>query len=67
MEAYSSFAQVYDLFMDNVPYEEWSEYVIALLKEENIVDGLVLDLGCGYGWHCKYAAIGFGEVCYGKT
>lgn len=49
MEAYSSFAQVYDLFMDNVPYEEWSEYVIALLKEENIKDGLVLDLGCGTG------------------
>lgn len=49
MEAYSSFAQVYDLFMDNVPYEEWSEYVIALLKEEKIEDGLVLDLGCGTG------------------
>ena len=36
MEAYSSFAQVYDLFMDNVPYEEWSKYVISLLKEEKI-------------------------------
>ena len=23
MEAYTSFAQVNDLFMDNVPYEEW--------------------------------------------
>ena len=49
MEAYSSFAQVYDLFMDNVPYEEWSEYVIALLKEEKVESGLVLDLGCGTG------------------
>ena len=49
MDAYTSFAQVYDLFMDNVPYEEWSEYVIALLKEEKIEDGLVLDLGCGTG------------------
>ncbi|MBR5127848.1 MAG: class I SAM-dependent methyltransferase, partial [Roseburia sp.] len=49
MEAYTSFAQVYDLFMDNVPYEEWSEYVISLLKEEKIEDGLVLDLGCGTG------------------
>ena len=49
MEAYTSFAQVYDLFMDNVPYEEWSEYIIALLKEEKIEDGLVLDLGCGTG------------------
>ena len=49
MDAYTSFAQVYDLFMDNVPYEEWSKYVISLLKEEKIEDGLVLDLGCGTG------------------
>ena len=49
MEAYSSFAQVYDLFMDNVPYEEWSAYLISLLKEQGIADGLVLDLGCGTG------------------
>ena len=49
MDAYTSFAQVYDLFMDNVPYEAWSEYVIALLKDEKIEDGLVLDLGCGTG------------------
>lgn len=49
MDAYTSFAQVYDLFMDNVPYEEWSRYVISLLKEEKIKDGLVLDLGCGTG------------------
>ena len=49
VEAYSSFAQVYDLFMDNVPYEEWSAYLISLLKEQGIEDGLVLDLGCGTG------------------
>ena len=23
MEAYTGFAEVYDLFMDKVPYEEW--------------------------------------------
>ena len=23
MDAYTGFAQVYDLFMDNVPYDEW--------------------------------------------
>ncbi len=49
MEAYSSFAQVYDLFMDNVPYEEWSTYLIGRLKEHGVEDGLVLDLGCGTG------------------
>ena len=23
MDAYTEFAKVYDLFMDNIPYEEW--------------------------------------------
>ena len=49
MEAYSSFAKVYDMFMDNVPYEEWGKYLINLLEEYGIKDGLVLDLGCGTG------------------
>ena len=49
MEAYTSFAEVYDTFMDNVPYEEWAEYLTELLREYNIEDGLVLDLGCGTG------------------
>lgn len=49
MEAYSSFAQVYDLFMDNVPYVEWAGYIMGLLEEYGIRDGLVLDLGCGTG------------------
>lgn len=49
MEAYSGFAEVYDLFMDNVPYEEWSHYLMQILKNNGITDGLVLDLGCGTG------------------
>ena len=49
MDAYTSFASVYDTFMDNIPYEEWAEYLIDLLKEYGIQDGLVLDLGCGTG------------------
>ncbi|MBO5097000.1 MAG: class I SAM-dependent methyltransferase [Agathobacter sp.] len=49
MESYTSFAKVYDLFMDNVPYEEWCEYLTTLLKENGIEDGLILDLGCGTG------------------
>lgn len=49
MEAYTGFAQVYDLFMDNVPYVQWSEYLISLLKSYGVEDGLVLDLGCGTG------------------
>ena len=49
MEAYTSFAEVYDIFMDNVPYEEWSDYISGLLKQYGNTGGLVLDLGCGTG------------------
>ena len=33
MEAYTSFARVYDTFMDNIPYEEWCEYLTGLMRE----------------------------------
>ena len=49
MSSYESFARVYDLFMDNIPYEQWCEYLAGLLKEYGITDGLVLELGCGTG------------------
>lgn len=49
MEAYTGFAEVYDLFMDNVPYGEWSRYLISLLQEYGVSRGLVLELGCGTG------------------
>ncbi len=49
MEAYTGFAQVYDKLMDNIPYEEWGSYLLGLLKEYGVKDGLVLDMGCGTG------------------
>ena len=49
MEAYTGFAEVYDLFQDNVPYKEWCDYLTGLLREYGVEDGLVLDLGCGTG------------------
>ena len=49
MDAYTSFARVYDTFMDNIPYEEWAVYLTGLLNEYGVNDGLVLDLGCGTG------------------
>lgn len=49
MDAYTSFAEVYDMFMDNVPYEEWSRYLTELLKEYRIEEGVVCELGCGTG------------------
>lgn len=49
MDAYTSFAQVYDELMDNIPYDEWISYITSLLHEYNITDGLVAELGCGTG------------------
>lgn len=49
MDAYTSFARVYDTFMDNIPYEEWADYLTGLLREYGVEHGLVLDLGCGTG------------------
>lgn len=63
VDAYSSFAEVYDTFMDNVPYEEWAEYLAAILREYGIEDGLVLDLGCGTGSMTeKMAAKGYDMI-----
>ncbi|MCR4955105.1 MAG: methyltransferase domain-containing protein [Lachnospiraceae bacterium] len=49
MEAYTGFAEVYDIFMDNVPYEQWSRFLVELLHSYGVEDGLVCELGCGTG------------------
>lgn len=49
MEAYTGFARVYDSFMDNIPYEEWCEYLGKLLNKYGVEEGIILDLGCGTG------------------
>ena len=49
MEAYTSFASVYDTFMDNVPYEEWGGFLRGLLVKYGVEEGIVVDLGCGTG------------------
>ncbi|MDE7311454.1 MAG: class I SAM-dependent methyltransferase [Eubacterium sp.] len=49
MEAYTGFAEVYDLFMEDVPYEAWRDFLSGVLRREGIADGLVCELGCGTG------------------
>lgn len=46
---YEAFAYVYDLFMESVPYESWGEQLHNILIENEIEEGLLLDLGCGTG------------------
>ena len=41
MATYESFARVYERFMDNIPYEEWSVYHHELLHRGGVEDGLV--------------------------
>ncbi len=49
MEAYTDFAGVYDIFMDETPYEKWRDTVLAVLEKYHIPKDLVLELGCGTG------------------
>lgn len=49
MDSYLSFAEVYDLFMDNVPYDLWIEHVVELLDKYHVPRELVAELGCGTG------------------
>ena len=44
MEMYEDFALVYDRFMDETPYEEWCQFVVGRLKQDQITDGILL-------WH----------------
>ncbi len=48
-KAYGGFARVYDTLMDDIPYEDWADYIYRLLREHDVPEGLLLDLGCGTG------------------
>ena len=63
MAAYQSFAKLYDLFMDGVPYDAWCEQTVRLLASFGITDGIVAELGCGTG-NCteRLAARGFDMI-----
>ncbi len=47
--SYSSFASVYDSLTFNVDYEKRADYITEILKQNNITEGLLLDLACGTG------------------
>ena len=44
MEAYSKFAEVYDLFMQDIPYEQWCNYITDLLHKYELWMGLYWNL-----------------------
>lgn len=49
MGAYESFASVYDLFMDEINYDEWVYYVEKLWNRFDLKPDIVCELGCGTG------------------
>lgn len=49
MAYYESFAEIYDRFMDDVPYDRWRDHLVSVFREYGIEDGLIAELGCGTG------------------
>jgi len=60
MDSYTDFANVYDLFMEDTPYEEWADRIEKLIakydgkakcEDEELASeaSLLVDLGCGTG------------------
>ena len=49
MEAYTAFASVYEMYMDNIPYDEWANNIKVLFEKYNMPMEIVCDIGCGTG------------------
>ena len=55
MEAYTSFAEVYDQIMDNVPYREWADFLQEILQKGEWHEKQKKKKGA-FGVHSIYAA-----------
>lgn len=49
MQSYGEFAQVYDLFMQEVPYQKWGNHIEEVWDKYKIKPKLIAELGCGTG------------------
>ncbi len=49
--AYETFALVYDRFMEDTPYDGWTEYIKEIFKKHGLANNtnIIADLGCGTG------------------
>lgn len=49
-DSYTYFAKLYDTMMDDIPYDEWEQYLLQLLYHFNVApDASIAELGCGTG------------------
>ena len=61
--SYSDFAGVYDALTLNVDYKKRAEYICSILKDNQIEEGLLLDLACGTGsLSVEFARMGFDVI-----
>jgi len=49
MDSYNEFAEFYDLFMEEVDYDEWAEYAVNIALHFGIKPLKILDTACGTG------------------
>ncbi len=49
MSAYETFASVYDIFMEQVEYDQWLNHIHALWDKYGLQPKTIIDLGCGTG------------------
>lgn len=57
MEAYQSFAQVYDQMMADMPYDQWLSFTQSIISKQQWQQQLsIVDLGCGTGQVTKRLA-----------
>jgi len=46
---YENFSELYDVYMKDVPYDKWIEYIKKIWKKYNHNPKLIAELGCGTG------------------
>lgn len=50
MSRYKFFASVYDRMMDNIPYDDWEQYLLQVLYKFGVCpEAHITELGCGTG------------------
>ena len=49
MAAYSAFAGIYDVLMDDVDYSAWADYYLALIDRAGVRPARLCDCACGTG------------------
>ncbi|WP_250278333.1 class I SAM-dependent DNA methyltransferase [[Clostridium] colinum] len=49
MSIYENFAEVYDTFMENIPYNDWIVYIQKIWDKFELNPKLIADIGCGTG------------------